>query len=187
MKKTAFLFFIGLTLLQFGIINQQWHQIQTLQESLYNCEEDREIFNAEVEFMADSLDQLHDIIRGYEEYWELADSISQKESGGNYEVANDFGYLGKYQFSPETLQMLDIDTTDFLNSPLKQELAMRRYYLWCKKYFIDKLGHKTYENNRWRLHMAAHLAGPAGAIRYLQEGYNPSDAYGTTVGEFASL
>ena len=142
----------------------------------------QDIFNLETE-----LDSCRKELEALYEYWEIADSISQKESGGNYEAVNSLGYLGKYQFSTKTLKMLNIDTTRFLSSPLKQELAMRRYYLWCKKYFIEKLGQKVYENNRWRLHMAAHLAGPAGAVRYLQEGYNPSDAYGTTVEDYASL
>ena len=54
------------------------------------------------------------------------DAIGFRESGNRYDVANRYGYMGKYQFGKKTLKGLGIKVTqdEFLNSPYIQEKAM---------------------------------------------------------------
>ena len=50
------------------------------------------------------------------------EALAFKESRGNYFTVNDFGYLGKYQFGIETLQLMGISNEQyFLYNPKLQE------------------------------------------------------------------
>lgn len=52
------------------------------------------------------------------------EAIAFKESQGKYSKVNTFGYMGKYQFSSETLRSIGInDSAAFLRSPKLQEKA----------------------------------------------------------------
>jgi hypothetical protein len=61
--------------------------------------------------------------------------LGHRESRGNYEVVNRYGYLGKYQFSPKTLKGLGFDVTqeEYLKDTLMQESAARAYIAYNKK------------------------------------------------------
>ena len=60
------------------------------------------------------------------EHDQFLNDIGFRESGNRYNVVNQFGYMGKYQFGKSTLRTLKIKVTKdaFLNSPDLQEYAM---------------------------------------------------------------
>src|SRR5690625_3575717 len=87
-------------------------------EEVYNfyvpLEDELEIDNSENQSLI-SLDR---------SYIGFKEAVGFKESGGKYKVVNRFGYLGKYQFSQNTLKMLGFKNIDnFLNDTHQQELA----------------------------------------------------------------
>ena len=66
--------------------------------------------------------------RGYAElgksYFAFKEALGFKESGGDYKIINDFGYMGKYQFGSGTLKRIGIrDANLFLNTPDLHEAA----------------------------------------------------------------
>jgi len=60
--------------------------------------------------------------------------LGHRESGNRYDVVNQFGYMGKYQFGKSTLRTLKIKVTKeaFLNSPDLQEYAMKQNLIYNK-------------------------------------------------------
>ena len=123
-------------------------------------------------------------------YLGFKEAIAFKESGGNYEVINQFGYLGKYQFGRGTLQLIGIyDTKDFLSNPPLQEAAFyanasRNKWILRKdiKRYVGKSisGVKITESG---ILAAAHLAGPGSVKKFLRSGGAEvfSDAFGTSI------
>ncbi|SHI97036.1 hypothetical protein SAMN04488096_106141 [Mesonia phycicola] len=123
-------------------------------------------------------------------YLGFKEAIAFKESGGDYEVINQFGYLGKYQFGRGTLQLIGIyDTKDFLNNPPLQEAAFyanasRNKWILRKdiKRYVGKniSGVKITESG---ILAAAHLAGPGSVKKFLRSGGTEvfSDAFGTSI------
>jgi len=63
------------------------------------------------------------------------DVLGFYESGNRYDAVNSIGYLGKYQFNIKTLKWIGINVnkTEFLNSPKLQEVAVRKYVIINKK------------------------------------------------------
>jgi hypothetical protein len=118
------------------------------------------------------------------------EALAFKESKGNYFTVNTLGYLGKYQFGPETLKLIGIYTPNqFLYNPELQEKAFyanaeRNKWILRKdiKRFEGKQigGVKVTESG---ILAAAHLAGPGSVKKFLRSrgGNNSSDAYGSTV------
>lgn len=123
------------------------------------------------------------------------DRLAQSESGGDYGVTNSLGYTGKYQFG-------DARLTDFRNAtgrsfsmdefradPALQEAA----YDWHIADIDRQLGQYVGTNINGTpltadaLRAVAHLGGVGGARRYVESGgsYNPSDAYGTSLSDYA--
>jgi len=123
-------------------------------------------------------------------YLGFKEAIAFKESGGNYNVINQFGYLGKYQFGRGTLKLIGIyDTKDFLNNPALQEAAfyanasrnkwiLRRDIKWYVGHTIG--GVEVTESG---ILAAAHLAGPGSVKKFLRSGGADtfSDAFGTSI------
>jgi hypothetical protein len=119
------------------------------------------------------------------------EAVGFKESGGDYQVINDFGYLGKYQFGPSTLRLIGIHSPEqFMNDPSLQEAAFEVYAArnkWVlrrelKKYVGKEInGIKITESG---VLAAAHLAGPGNVKKYLRSGGSRSfkDAFGTSIG-----
>lgn len=129
--------------------------------------------------------QLPKLGKGYVGFKE---AVGFKESQGDYQVINQFGYLGKYQFGKGTLEMLGIyQPQKFINSPALQEAA---FYAnasrnkWILRREIKKYVGKTIHGvqiTESGILAAAHLAGPGGVKVYLRNGRYSSDAFGTTV------
>ena len=118
------------------------------------------------------------------------EALAFKESQGNYFVTNTFGYMGKYQFSKSTLDLLGIkDKTVFLNSPQLQEKAFllnTSRNKWVLRRDIKNFSGKWVGGIRITesgILAAAHLAGPGGVKKYLRSGGTTtfSDGYGTTI------
>ena len=126
-------------------------------------------------------------------YIAFKEALGFKESGGNYKVINEFGYMGKYQFGRGTLKLLGIrDTNFFLNNPDIQEAAFyanaaRNKWILRRDItrFQDQMinGVKITESG---ILAAAHLAGAGNVKKYLRSAgaNNFSDGFGTTIGYY---
>ena len=123
-------------------------------------------------------------------YVAFKEALGFKESGGDYKVINDFGYMGKYQFGRGTLKLIGIrDTNLFLNSPDLQEDAFyanaaRNKWVLRKdiEQFQDQVvnGIKITESG---ILAAAHLAGPGNVKKFLRSNGTNSfnDGFGTSI------
>ena len=123
-------------------------------------------------------------------YLAFKEALGFKESGGDYSVVNDFGYLGKYQFGKGTLELIGIyNINTFLNSPALQEAA---FYAnasrnkWILRKDIARSVGKVIngvEITESGILAAAHLAGPGNVKKYLRSGgitaFN--DGFGTSI------
>ena len=118
------------------------------------------------------------------------EAIAFKESQGKYSKVNSLGYLGKYQFGPETLQTIGIyNCATFLKNPELQErafLALLAKNKWLLRNEIQK-----YEGDIINgIHItesgilaAAHLGGVRSVKRFFRskgERYF-RDAFGTSI------
>ncbi|MGI0106631.1 peptidoglycan-binding protein LysM [Salinimicrobium sp. WS361] len=123
-------------------------------------------------------------------YVAFKEAMGFKESGGDYKVINEFGYMGKYQFGRGTLKLIGIkDTNLFLNSPDLQEAA---FYAnssrnkWILRKDIAKFQNQVVNGIRITesgILAAAHLAGPGNVKKFLRSnGTNSfSDGFGTSI------
>lgn len=123
-------------------------------------------------------------------YVGFKEAIAFKESQGDYEVVNKFGYMGKYQFGLSTLDLIGIkNPTTFLKNPELQEKAfflnasrnkwvLRRDITRFSNTWVD--GVKITESG---ILAAAHLAGPGSVKKYLRSGGQDAfkDAFGTSI------
>ncbi len=123
-------------------------------------------------------------------YVGFKEAVAFKESRGEYQVINQFGYLGKYQFGIGTLQLLGIKDRDvFLSSPELQEKAFyanlsRNKWILRRdiKWFVGKRFNGVLVTESGIL-AAAHLSGPGAVKKYLRSGgvNGFADAFGTTI------
>lgn len=153
--------------------------------------------NQELEFIvpdAPEITFLEDDNRNYPElgksYLAFREALGFKESGGDYKIINEFGYMGKYQFGRGTLKMIGIrDVNVFLNNPDLQEAAFyanasRNKWILRRDIarFQDKIinGVKITESG---ILAAAHLAGAGNVKKYLRSGGTNSfnDGFGTSI------
>lgn len=153
--------------------------------------------NQELEFTVPDASEiifLEDENRNYHElgksYLAFREALGFKESGGDYKIINELGYMGKYQFGRGTLEMIGIrDTNFFLNNPGLQEAAFyanasRNKWILRRDIarFQDKVinGIKITESG---ILAAAHLAGPGNVKKFLRSNgaYSFNDAFGTSM------
>lgn len=123
-------------------------------------------------------------------YIAFKEAIGFKESQGKYHVVNPFGYMGKYQFSKHTLELMGFkDLSNFLEDSHQQEKAFYAYTSYNKwvlrndiKRYVGKTiaGVKITESG---ILAAAHLAGPGNVKKFLRSSGSAdfSDANGATV------
>jgi hypothetical protein len=121
------------------------------------------------------------------------DRIADIESGGNYKITNEFGMMGRYQFSPGTVRALgfNVSRTEFLNNPSLQDSVMIAY-MRANHEELEALINK-YEGKRVNginitrasILAGAHFAGSHGVRAYLN-GRNTTmaDARGTTLTKY---
>ena len=114
------------------------------------------------------------------------------ESSNKYNIVNQYGYLGRYQFSPRTLRGLgfEISKKEFLNNPDVQDEAMMCYLQHNKKVlqsYIDKWDGKIKDGVKITesgILAAAHLTGATSVKRFFKYGINREDAYGTSIVDY---
>lgn len=123
-------------------------------------------------------------------YVGFKEALGFKESRGNYHIVNDYGYMGKYQFSRATLRMMGLkDTDNFLYNTRQQEAAFLAYTSlnkWVLRKDIKRYtgrtvgGVKVTESG---ILAAAHLAGAGNVQKFLRSaGENGfEDANGTSI------
>lgn len=124
------------------------------------------------------------------------EAIGIKESGGNYQLVNSLGYLGKYQFGETTLKnIVVVNKSEFLNNRNLQEktfiahLSMNKFIL---KDIIEKHegtvinGIKITESG---ILAAAHLAGANSVKDFFNSNGKKDfkDAYGTSLQNYLKL
>ena len=123
------------------------------------------------------------------EHDQFLNDIGFRESGNRYNVVNQFGYMGKYQFGKSTLRTLKIKVTKdaFLNSPDLQEYAMEQNLIYNKKKLLKYI--KLYEGETVHgifitesgILAAAHLAGPGSVRKFFRRGSEFKDGFGTSM------
>lgn len=116
-------------------------------------------------------------------------AIGLAESSNDYRKVNRLGYLGKYQFSYNTLKDLKIKCTpqEFLDQPMLQEYAMEQYLKHNKKVLAKYIG--TYQFTTYRgiyitesgILAAAHLGGATNVKRFFNNGKVFKDANNTPI------
>ncbi|MCW8981677.1 MAG: peptidoglycan-binding protein LysM [Altibacter sp.] len=123
-------------------------------------------------------------------YVGFKEALGFKESRGDYETINQFGYLGKYQFGKGTLRMIGIKNAEtFLGDTYLQERAFDAYTSrnkWILRRDIKRYrgryigGVKITESG---ILAAAHLAGAGNVKKFLRSGGEVgfADANGTSI------
>ncbi len=121
------------------------------------------------------------------------EALAFKESKGNYFAVNTFGYLGKYQFGINTLQLMGVnDEQQFLQSPELQEkifqlnIARNKWILRRDiKRFVGKRI-RGIEITESGIIAAAHLAGAGNVKRYLRSlgQTDVLDDFGTSIAHY---
>ena len=123
-------------------------------------------------------------------YVGFKEALGFKESRGNYHIVNDYGYMGKYQFSRATLRMMGLkDTDDFLSNTRQQEAAFLAYTSlnkWVLRNDIKRSVGKTIGGVKITesgILAAAHLAGAGNVQKFLRSGgaNGFEDANGTSI------
>lgn len=118
------------------------------------------------------------------------EALAFKESGGDYFVVNQFGYLGKYQFGKSTLELIGIkDVNEFLSDTELQEkafVANLERNKWVLRNYIKRYKGRIYNGARITesgILAAAHLVGPGSVKEYLRSGgsVNYEDGNGVSV------
>ena len=123
------------------------------------------------------------------------------ESGGSYGAVNSLGYVGKYQFGDDRLDDfrratgIDFTKEEFISNPELQERVQQWAIqdidrqidrLGLDKYFGQEIGGAVIDRNALRA--VAHLGGIGGMRKFVETGgeYNPADAYGTRLSDYAA-
>jgi hypothetical protein len=124
--------------------------------------------------------------------------IGRRESNNNPTVVNQYGMLGKYQFSPMTLRYLAGDTLtkqQFLRNPELQDTVMVRYMRDNNSHLRDLIFKyegtifKGVKVTRAGILAAAHLAGPQGVRSFFRttDLHGRRDGNGTSVRDYLVL
>jgi len=117
-------------------------------------------------------------------------ALGFKESQGKYDVVNDLGYAGKYQFGTMALREVGItDRKEFIQNPVLQEEAFKTLLAINKNALqkeIRKYSGKIINNTEITesgILAAAHLLGHASVKKYLRNNGQIyiTDANGTTL------
>lgn len=108
-------------------------------------------------------------------YVGFKEALGFKESRGDYHIVNDYGYMGKYQFSRATLRMMGFKNTDnFLYDTKQQEAAFLAYTSrnkWVLRKDIKRYAGKTVGGVKVTesgILAAAHLAGAGNVKKFLR-------------------
>ena len=176
LSKTLLLLSIALVLYSFG------GMVKAKITEVSSIEVEKELMTKEIEIKAEVMDEIPNLSL-------FLDDIGFRESSNRYDVVNQYGYMGKYQFGIKTLESLGIETTkkEFLSSPDLQEEAMitllksnqHNLRRQIKKY-DGKLVNGILVTESGLL-AAAHLGGPGSVKKWLRSGEAFKDGNGTKI------
>lgn len=147
------------------------------QDYLFPSEKQEDYFKLNIPFTGN-------FFIGYKE------AIAFRESQGKYQKVNTLGYLGKYQFGPETLKTIGVYDHDyFLQNPELQEkafLALLSKNKWLLRKEIAKYNGVTFNGihiTESGILAAAHLGGVKSVKIYFRTNGKRyrRDAYGTSI------
>lgn len=119
--------------------------------------------------------------------------IAAIESGGKHTAVNEFGMMGKYQFSPHTVRVLGfkVSQQQFLQNPRLQDSVMLSYMKANHRELeplIRRYDGKVVNGvkiTRAGILAGAHFAGSYGVKSFLiNGGNNVTDARGTTLTKY---
>lgn len=126
--------------------------------------------------------------------------LAQTESGGRYDIVNDEGYTGKYQFGQARLDDYNRAkgtsyTTEQLRTNPELQEGVQSWHVGDIDNYIQSNGLDQYVGrNVGGVNMSvdgmramAHLGGKAGMKKFLESGgeYNPADSNGTRLSDYA--
>lgn len=120
------------------------------------------------------------------------DDMGFSESSNIHNIVSRYGYLGKYQFSLNTLRGLgyNISKKEFLNNPVIQDEAMLSLLRHNKKVlqkYINRWDGKTKNGVKITesgILAAAHLTGATSVKNYFTKGIVKKDANGTSIVDY---
>ena len=121
--------------------------------------------------------------------------VAYIESGGKHTITNEFGMMGKYQFSPNTVRVLgfNVSRKQFLQDSKLQDSVMLAYMKANHRELaplIRKYNGKVVNGvkvTRAGILAGAHFAGSGGVRAFLTgRGPNITDARGTTITKYMS-
>ncbi len=118
------------------------------------------------------------------------EALAHKESRGYYDIKNEYGYVGKYQFGKTTLRYFKIyNTQKFLKNPELQEKtfeALCKVNKWILRKEIEKYSGQEIKGitiTESGILAAAHLVGAYQVKKFLKSNgkIKAKDGYGTTI------
>lgn len=121
--------------------------------------------------------------------------VARMESGGKYNIVNQYGYMGKYQFGRAALTAVGlggVSQEDFLETPELQEVAMQLLLKKNKKNLASLIGkhqHRTIKGifiTESGILAGAHLVGGGGVTAFLESNgaIDPVDGNHTPVSKY---
>ena len=157
-----------------------YHKVEKLSDIEYN-----EVVSIPVEIEVEVLEKIPNLNS-------FLDDLGYRESSNRYDVVNQYGYMGKYQFGSRTLKGLgyDISRTEFLNSPDIQEEAIIKLLKANKKILrrqINKYDGQLVNGilvTESGLLAAAHLVGPGSVKKWVRNGKMFEDGNGIKLTEY---
>ena len=185
--KKQIIFTIVVSLLSFGMIDSAvTKELSNNQKLITDLEKqkERELELLKIEEERIRIKQYHQ-----QELDNFLDAIGFRESGNRYDITNQWGYMGKYQFGKSTLKGLGfkVSKNEFLSNPQLQEEAMMALLLHNKEklqLYIDTFDGKTINGmyiTESGILAAAHLGGQGSVKRYFKKGKVFRDGNGTKI------
>lgn len=124
---------------------------------------------------------------------EFKEALAERESAGEYDIVNSFGYMGKYQFGKSALKAVGIeDSKEFLNNPAMQEkafVALLQINKWILRKEISRYQGKRVGGiliTESGILAAAHLGGAGSVQDFLRSNgaINFSDGNGVNISKY---
>lgn len=157
-----------------------YHNVEKISEI-----EAKEVVSIPIEIEAVMIDEIPNLNS-------FLDDLGYRESSNRYDVVNQYGYMGKYQFGKSTLKGLgyNISKREFLNSPEIQEEAIVKLLKANKKVLKRQI--KKYDGKLVNgilvtesgLLAAAHLVGPGSVKKWVRNGRMFEDGNGIKLTEY---
>lgn len=185
--RKQIIFTLVVSLLSFGMIDSAvTKELSNNQKLITDLEKERE---RELELLKIEEEKIRIEQYHQQELDNFLDAIGFRESGNRYDITNQWGYMGKYQFGKSTLKGLGfrVSKNEFLSNPQLQEEAMMALLLHNKEklqLYIDTFDGKTINGmlvTESGILAAAHLGGQGSVKRYFKNGKVFKDGNGTKI------